>query len=264
MRSKVRTRAVPPPPSPGTSRASGIIIGVVLLAIGVALGLSAGEIVKLVPASTGSASGSPSASASESGLALESPSESGPAASESPSASPSPPAPVLEGEMPRSVNGTTLTVQSATDATSLGRGPMFRALNAGVTKLGKKPSDLEIAEAYDESGSLALSVLGFRVSGVDAAKLRDVVFEAWLSTKTPGVTTADVTLSGTPATKVSYADSGPAEYAFIRGDSVFVVETEDQALASAVVTAMENPSASASASPSGSPSVASSPSPSGS
>src|SRR5512142_1449461 len=148
MRSKVRTRVTPPTQPAPTSRASGVIFGVMLLVIGVAVGLSAGEIVKLVPASATSA---PSASASASNVALASPSESSPA-SESPSASPTPPAPVLEREMPRSVNGTTLTVQSATDATSLGRGPMFRALNAGVTKLGKKPSDLEIAEAYDAAG----------------------------------------------------------------------------------------------------------------
>jgi hypothetical protein len=39
-----------------------------------------------------------------------------------------------------------------------------------------------------------------------------------------------------------YGDSGPNEYAFVRGDSLFVVETADQSLAANVVTAMSSPS----------------------
>jgi hypothetical protein len=41
---------------------------------------------------------------------------------------------------------------------------------------------------------------------------------------------------------VSYGDSGPNEYAFVRGDSLFVVETADQSLAANVVTATSSPS----------------------
>ena len=144
--------------------------------------------------------------------------------------------------MPHAVNGTPLTVESATDATSLGSAPSNRALDAAVTNLGRTPADLEIAEAYDASGSLALSVLGFRVSGVDPAKLRTAVLDAWLSVNTPGVTASSVNLLGTPSTRVSYGDSGPNEYAFVRGDSLFVVETADQSLAANVVAAMAAPS----------------------
>jgi hypothetical protein len=55
--------------------------------------------------------------------------------------------------MPHAVNGTTLTTDSTTNATSLGGDPSSRALSAAVTSLGKKPGDLEIAEAYDASGA---------------------------------------------------------------------------------------------------------------
>jgi hypothetical protein len=58
-----------------------------------------------------------------------------------------------EAEMPHAVNGTTLTTDSTTNATSLGGDPSSRALSAAVTSLGKKPGDLEIAEAYDASGA---------------------------------------------------------------------------------------------------------------
>jgi len=140
--------------------------------------------------------------------------------------------------MPHAVNGTTLTVQSTTNATSLGGDPSSRALNAAVMSLGKKPGDLEIAEAYDASGSLALTILGFRVAGVDPTKLRSVVLEAWLSINTPGVTSSSVSLSGTSSTKVSYGDGGPNDFVFVHADSLFVVVTADQSLAANAVAAM--------------------------
>jgi hypothetical protein len=154
---------------------------------------------------------------------------------------------VLEAEMPHAVNGTTLTMESAKGATSLGGSPNSRALNAGVTSLGKKPGDLEIADAFDASGSLALSILGFRLPGIDPAKLRSVVLDAWLSVKSSGVTSSSVSLSGTPSTKVSYGDGGPDQYVFVYRDSVFLVVTADQSLAASAVAAM----AAVSPSPSG-------------
>jgi hypothetical protein len=45
-------------------------------------------------------------------------------------------------------------------------------------------------------------------------------------------------LSGLPATRVSYGDKGADEYVFIHGDGVFIVETSDQTLATAIVKTM--------------------------
>ena len=140
--------------------------------------------------------------------------------------------------MPPAIKGTTLTTQSATDATSLSNAPSARALDAAVTSLGKKPGDLEVAIAYDTSGSMNLSVLGFRLPGVDPAKLRSIVLGSWLSTNTAGVATSTVDLFGTPSTRVSYGDGGADAYVVVRGDSVFVIETTDQALAASAVAAM--------------------------
>ena len=153
--------------------------------------------------------------------------------------------------MPHVINGTTLTIQSATNAASLGSDSSSRALSAAMASLGKKPGDLEIAEAYDPSGALALTVLGFRVAGVDAGKLRTVVLEAWLSTQTPGVTSSSVTLSGAPTTKVSYGDGGPSDFVLVHGDSTFVIVTSDEALAvnAAAAIAAPSPAGSPSASP---------------
>lgn len=202
-----------------------------LLVVGASLALSAEWLVTNTagPGAQATVASSPSSSAAA-------------AASTAPSASPSPAAPVLAAKMPHAINGTSLTTESATGATSLGSGPSSRALNAAVIGLGKKSSDLEIAYSYDASGSLALSVLGFRVPGVDPAKLRPLILEAWLSTSSPGVIASSVSLSGTPSTRVSYGDTGPDEYVFVHSDSLFVVETTDRSLAANVVTAITAPS----------------------
>lgn len=234
MRSKYRRRPPPPPPR-GSPRMSQALVGLVLLVLGAALALSVERLVSNTPVPETQASAAPSAPPS---VALSPPASAQAAASTAPSASPSPAAPVLEAEMPHSINGTTLTIQSATSAASLGSDSSSRALGAAMTSLGKKPGDLEIAEAYDASGALALTVLGFRVAGVDATKLRSVVLDAWLSTNTPGVTSSSVSLSGTASTKVDYGDGGPNDFVFVHGDSVFVVVTADQSLAANAVAAM--------------------------
>ena len=150
-------------------------------------------------------------------------------------------APLLEARMPKSVDGTTLTVQSAVDATTLSGGPDGRALNAAVVHLGKQASDLEIAYAYDESGAIDLTILGFRVDGVAVADVRDAVLTAWLAAGTPGVTTSTVTWSGATVTKLAYGDDGPDEYVLVLGDSVFVVETTDATLAQSAGSALLAP-----------------------
>lgn len=209
------------------------------------MGLFAEQLMSSTPGPAAARTTLPSAAAIGASSPLTSP-EAGASLvpSAAPNPAPSPAAPVLEAEMPRSLNGTTLTIESATDAISLGSSPNNRALDAAMTSLGKTPADLEIADAYDASGSLTASVLGFRVAGVDPAKLRPLILEIWLSSTAPGATSSSVTLSDTTATKLSYGDGGPDEYVFIRGDSVFLVETTDQTLAVSAVAAMATPSGS--------------------
>jgi hypothetical protein len=217
------------------------VIGLLLVAAGAIAALSVERLVNNAPGPGTNAAAAPSATSSlaASPLASAVAVASTPlAVSPSLAPSPSPAAPLLEAEMPRAVNGTTLTTESATNATSLGNAPNGRALGAAVTNLGKKPGDLEIADAFDQSGSLALSILGFRLPGTDAATLRSVVLDAWLTVTSPGITSTSVSLSGTPSTKVSYGDGGPDQYVFVHGDSVFIIVTSDQSLAASAVAAM--------------------------
>ena len=174
--------------------------------------------------------------------------------SDAPEDSVAPMSPVLEGRMPTSINGVALTVQSAVDATNLSSGPDGRALDAAVVRLGKQASDLEIALAEDDSGSLDLTIFGFRVDGVAAGDIRKAVLEAWLAAGTPGVVTSTVSLSGIDVTKVSYGDGGTDEYVLtIERQRLLPTETSDvtighRAAASAII-APPNASPSAGSSP---------------
>ena len=241
MRSKVRPRVAPPPPPRRSAPWGMAVIGLLLVAAGAVAALAVERIVRNAPgpgtdtAAAATATFGPAASPLASTVVVASTPL---AVSPSLAPSPSPAAPLLEAEMPRAVNGTTLTTESATNATSLGNAPNGRALGAAVTNLGKKPGDLEIADAFDQSGSLALSILGFRLPGTAAATLRSVVLDAWLTVTSPGITSTSVSLSGTPSTKVSYGDGGPDQYVFVHGDSVFIIVTSDQSLAASAVAAM--------------------------
>jgi len=226
MRSKTIRRDSAPPPR-GGQRTNQILAVAGLLIVGALVALSAEKLAGT--AGTATASATPADS-----FALDT----SPAPSDDASASISPASPILEGQIPKAVNGVTLTTLSATDATNLSNSPNGRAMNAAVIKLGKTAADLELALSYDGSGSLDLSIIGFRVDGVDAATLTPLVLDTWLAANTAGVTSTSVLLSGTTATEVSYGDSGTNEYLIVHGDSVFVIETADQSLAATITAAI--------------------------
>src|SRR5450830_638688 len=123
MRSKYRRRPPPPPPR-GSPRMSQVLVGLVLV-LGAALALSVERLVSNTPVPETQATAAPSAPPS---VASSPPASAQAAASTAPSASPSPAATVLEAEMPHSINGTTLTIRSATNAASLGSDSSSRAL----------------------------------------------------------------------------------------------------------------------------------------
>ncbi len=147
------------------------------------------------------------------------------------SAEPSAPAPELEALLPESVDGTTLTRDSAVGADVLGTDAGVRSLSASLRSLGADPADLHIAEAYDPSGTLDLSILAFGIEGVDGAKLKSSVLTGWLSANDPGVKTSTVTLSGHEATAVDYGDEGAVSYVVVSDAAVVVIASADKSLA---------------------------------
>jgi hypothetical protein len=196
------------------------------------------SITRAVAAAMGdeTAAGSAGAQPSDEALGSEEPGASG-AASGEPAASSV--APELEAKLPKTAGGTPLTVQSASADTIFGTDPNSRALSARIRAMGAQLSDLQIAQAYDDTGTIDLSIIGFRLPGKDGAALRAAVIETWLSADVAGVTKSEVTLGGKKVTKIDYGDEGTTEYVYGGSDYVIVIDTSDTAIATEVAAAIK-------------------------
>ncbi len=174
------------------------------------------------------------------GVALGSPGPSvsqgpSPAANPSPAASASHAVPDLEAILPHLVNGTPFTSQSLTGADALGTDGSSVSLAASIKNFGKVPADFQVAETYDASGTVAVTVIGFRLVGVDGVPLRQAILASWLAAAGSGMTTAPATVAGKSVIKVNYSDGGPLDYVYVHGATVFDVSTADPTLAATVL-----------------------------
>jgi hypothetical protein len=147
-------------------------------------------------------------------------------------------APELEAALPASVNGTTLTKQSDVASSLLGDDAGSRAIIAALRAEGISPDDLQIAQAYDDSGDLDLSVVGFRIPGVKTSVLQSIVLDTWLAADGPGVTTSSVKLGDRNFTKIDFGDGGALDYLSAEGDTAILIETSDAALAAQAAAAL--------------------------
>ena len=95
------------------------------------------------------------------------------------------------------------------------------------------------AEAFDESGTTTVAIRGFRLPGVDAAKLRAAIVETWLSSKAEGVKTDQVTVAGKTVTKIDYGDESALEYVYQMGDISIVIESDDPNIVGSVLAALK-------------------------
>jgi hypothetical protein len=180
-----------------------------------------------------SAGGANPSGATGSDLPIPEPSSSDAAAASAPAA------PELEALIPLQVGGTTLTVQSAMASDVLGTDPNSRALAAVVRSLGAKATDLQFAQAYDETSAIDLSIVGFRLASGDGAKLKTAIIDTWLSAGASGVKQTEVTLSGKTFTKIDYGDAGTIEYVYGGPDYVIVIDTADATLATEVASKLK-------------------------
>lgn len=162
-----------------------------------------------------------------------------PQASTSSEAEPSPSAsqvaPELLAMLPTEVAGIAVTGDSATGTELLGTDAVSRAMTATLAGLGATPADLQVAQAYDETGALDLYLLAFRAPGLSGTDLAPAVVDTWLQGKAAGVATSTVKLAGREVTKVTYGDAGSTSYVYRSGEAVIVIETSDETLADQVV-----------------------------
>ena len=147
-------------------------------------------------------------------------------------------APDLEAKLPSEVDGTVLTIDSATGTDVLGEDQSSRAIAAALRAEGKTPADLTLAQAYDETQAADLSLIAFAVDGLSDAKMRGIVLDSWLSATGSGVTMSDVELGGTTVTRIDYGDGRTKDYVVTRDGAVVVITTADEAVATAAIEAM--------------------------
>ena len=140
-------------------------------------------------------------------------------------------APELEAALPSSIGDTVLTIESAVGSMILGDDAGSRAIVAALRAKDASPDDLQVAQAYDETGTVDLSLIGFRVPGIDGSDLEGIVRDAWLSANGSGVTTSRTELGDRTVTKVDYGDGGSLDYLVVDGDVVILIETADPELA---------------------------------
>ena len=159
-----------------------------------------------------------------------------PAPSAGPSSTPSHTVPALEAILPQSVNGTPFSTQSLTGTDALGTDAASVSLAASIKGFGKTPADFQVAESYDNTGTVAVTIIGFRVVGVDGTPVRQAIIASWLAAAGSGVTTSPATVSGKSLIKVDYGDGGPLDYVYVHGQDVFDVSTADTTLAATVLS----------------------------
>ena len=164
----------------------------------------------------------------------------------------SPFAPELEALLPTSITPTPgaspgassatpvpLTVQSASATDVFGEDPSSRALAARIRALGATLDQLQIAQAYDDTGAIDLSIVAFRLPKADLAKLRAAIIDTWLSAGADGVKSTTVDLGGKSLTKVDYGDGSTIEYVYAKDDYVIVIDTSDVDIATQVATQLK-------------------------
>jgi hypothetical protein len=132
-----------------------------------------------------------------------------------------------------------LTIDSASASDVFGQDPSSRALAARIRSLGKTLDDLQVAQAFDETGAVDIAILAFRLPGADSAKLRAAILETWLSSSAQGVKTTTPTLGGKAVTKIDYGDGSAFEYVWSKGDVVIDIETSDETIATEVLSALK-------------------------
>ncbi len=136
----------------------------------------------------------------------------------------------LEALLPGTFTGVALEKRSIRDAEVLGQGP---TLNAVVTALGLKATDVSVALAEDAAGTLGVTFEAIRFAGADSGRLLQA-FEA--ATQDSGDLVGFVHLGGKDVLKANEGSTmGSFTYSFVRTDVVFRVTATDDAAADAAL-----------------------------
>jgi hypothetical protein len=150
----------------------------------------------------------------------------------------SPASAALDALLPKEIAGTPFVVETSLATDALGDDAGSKAVIAGLRGLGKTPDDLEVAQAYDETGTADLVLFAFRLPGADPEALRSLVLDSWLVASAEGVTTEEVELGGKTLTHVDYGDELVDAYLYSVGDIAVIIQSGTQDLVAAAAEAL--------------------------
>jgi hypothetical protein len=168
--------------------------------------------------------------------------------------------PALEALLPHELNGRPLSSQSWSGDEVLAEDEWSATVRAFLTSVGKIPTDLGFAQAYDPADDgLDVTVGVFALDGVDPAGLRDAIIDAWRGDYAE-LEVSTITLGGAEVTKGNFGAGEINSYWLIGDGRVYDIGSADESLAAAAIAALP-PSSGASAPPgaSGSPGASAGP-----
>ncbi len=172
------------------------------------------------------------------------PSPSGPTDSPEPSVD-SHGVPDLEALLPRTVGGVALERYSLTgkDFYATGTPETQQRLDTFLGILGKTVADLRVGDAGDPSGRAILDVGAFQVVGAKPEQL----LSEWVSSTQaahPGqISVSSTTIGGRALTKLidGTREVGATTYAYVQGDTIFLVGADDVALVTDAIAQLPKP-----------------------
>ena len=147
--------------------------------------------------------------------------------------------PDLEALLPKTINGVNLLVESTTATDALGGDPSVDPLFAWVTESGKKPDDLETAQAYDLDGNIDAEFTAFQLKGIAPDKLRQELLQTWLGATESGITQSNKTIGGKSVLVIDYGDQGALDYVFEQGEAVIILSSSDPTLVESILSGMK-------------------------
>lgn len=137
--------------------------------------------------------------------------------------------PQLEAQLPASLGGVMLAVESQSGSDLMSNSAAFDAF---LASLGKARSDFVVASAYS-TGDLKAAVSSWRVKGAASDRLMPGFRAAVQASSAKPLGGGEELIAGKSVARIGdpgQLAQGPI-YAYVRGDTVFFVQTPDHALA---------------------------------
>jgi hypothetical protein len=211
--------------------------------------LIAAFVVVLAACQTASPSGSPTSTPAATPTQASTPEPTEAATEEQPTDGTSPGLPnfnadpALEDQLPDEIRGTTLTKFSFRAADVLDEGAVDEETQRfleTITAMGASLDDVSLAVAADMSGGLNVQLIAFKVAGANADQLLAAIVAEAESDAGPGDQIGEANLGGKSVTTLLEASSSTegTAYLYASGDTVYLAQSSDEALAGEVLAAL--------------------------